>query len=79
MRSLVAQASRGRIAGSAGQAVPAGSTVTPLPQTWSPDGTGGGTMSVTLAVPGRAPVTYAAIMVHESGGWKVMATIALPK
>ena len=55
-------------------AVPVGSTATPHPSSWAPDGVGGGTMLVTLRT-GGVVVDYAAVMVHESGGWKVMGTI----
>lgn len=74
---LVAQASRETLGGRARQAVPAGSKVTPMEKSWSPDTTGGGTMTVKVAAPGRPAVSYGAVMVREAGGWKVLATIPL--
>jgi hypothetical protein len=76
--SLVASTSQQRVAGQARQAVPAGSTVTPDEKSWLPDGVGGGVMTVTIAPPGHPPVGYAAVMEHEPGGWKVLATLVLP-
>lgn len=76
--SLVASSSQKRVAGQARQAVPAGSTVTPDEKSWLPDGVGGGVMTVTITPPGHPPVGYAAVMEHEPGGWKVLATLALP-
>jgi hypothetical protein len=75
--SLVASTSRKRVAGQARQAVPAGSTVTPDEKSWLPDGVGGGVMTVTITPPGHPPASYAAIMQHEPGGWKVLATLVL--
>jgi len=74
-QELVASGAQGQVAGRARQAIPPGTTVTPYEKSWAPDGVGGGTMLVTVAVPGRAPVTYDAIMVSEGGRWKVLATV----
>ncbi|MEV6006061.1 hypothetical protein AB0M29_04575 [Streptomyces sp. NPDC051976] len=76
--SLVAAGARTEVKDRAAQGVPKGSKVTPEPATWAPDGAGGGVMTVTVASPGRPAVSYAAVMVHESGGWKVLATWKLP-
>jgi hypothetical protein len=73
--ALVADASRGKVGQRARQAVPRGSKVTPVRRTWSPDGTGGGTMTVKIRPPGKPQVAYAAVMVREADGWKVLATI----
>lgn len=74
-QALLASAAKGQVADRARQAIPPGATVTPVEKSWAPDGVGGGTMLVTVAVPGHAPVTYDAIMVSEGGEWKVLATI----
>ena len=59
-------------------AFPSGSEMEPIPETWSPDGTGaGGTMSVQVLVPGHEPTSYLAVMVRESDGWKVLATVEI--
>lgn len=58
-------------------AIPPGSTVEPKPHTWAPDGLGGGTMTVSLAVPGEAPEKYLALMDKEPDGWKISMTILL--
>jgi len=74
-QALVAAGAQGQVAGRARQAIPPGTTVLPDVKSWAPDGVGGGTMLVTVTVPGHAPVTYDAIMVSEGGQWKVLATI----
>ena len=61
------------------QAVPKGSSVTPLPESWQPDGIGGGVMTVKVAAPGQTTVAYAAVMAQEQGEWKVLATLRLPE
>lgn len=75
--SLVAEASKEQVAGHAVDALPAGATITAHEDSWSPDGLGGGVIAVTIAAPGREPVTYLAVMVLETGGWKVLATAPL--
>jgi len=75
--TVVADGARKQLAGHAAQAVPPGSRVEPSPRSWAPDGVGGGTMLVTVTSPGHRPVTYAAVMVFEHGGWKVLATFPL--
>ena len=74
-QALVASSARGQVAGRARRAIPRGTTVTPDAKSWAPDGVGGGTMLVTVSVPGHAPVSYDAIMVSQDGVWKVLATI----
>ena len=76
--TLVASSSRLRVDGHARQGVPLGSKVTTNVASWMPDGLGGGVMQVTITAPGQASVTYAAIMVHEPDGWKVLETIPIP-
>jgi hypothetical protein len=58
-------------------AVPPGSVIEPKPNTWAPDGLGGGTMTVSLTVPGEAPEKYLALMDKEVDGWKVSMTMLL--
>jgi len=77
-QSLVASGARSQVGGRARQAFPPGTTVVPDAKSWAPDGLGGGTMLVTVAVPGQAPVSYDAIMVSEAKRWKVLATIRVP-
>lgn len=75
--SLVAADVRSALGDQAGNAVPDGSTVTPNAASWSPDGIGGGTMTVTVGAPDQPPATYSAIMVKEPDGWKVVGTIPM--
>jgi ABC-type molybdate transport system substrate-binding protein len=75
--SLVATGSREQVGQRAREGVPAGSTIEVDEASWAPDGVGGGTISATLRSPGQPPVTYAVVMVSESGKWKVAATIPL--
>jgi hypothetical protein len=57
-------------------AFPPGTAVTPEPSTWRPDGTGlGGVMRVTVTSGGGEPRIYLAVLVKESGAWKVLATL----
>ena len=72
--SLVAASARGRVGSSADQGVPKGSTVVADPATWRSDGAGGGVIVITLTAPGASPQDYVAVMVHETGGWKVAET-----
>jgi hypothetical protein len=60
---------------SAATAVPAGARVAPDETTWSPDGTGGGLMAVSVQPPGGQLADYVAIMVREGPAWKVLATL----
>jgi hypothetical protein len=73
--SLVADGAEGELGGRARQAVPVGSAIVVHERSWTPDGAGGGLMTVTVTPPGRARQTYAAVMVHQDNGWKVLATI----
>jgi hypothetical protein len=75
--SLVATGSRDQVGQSAREGVPAGSTIEVDEASWAPDGVGGGTISATLHSPGQPSVTYAVVMVSESGKWKVAATVPL--
>jgi hypothetical protein len=74
-QALVAAGAQGQVSGRARQAIPPGTKVDPDEKSWAPDGVSGGTMLVTVTVPGHAPVTYDAIMVSQGGQWKVLATI----
>ena len=73
--SLVAAG--GSAKGQASRGVPSDSKVVVDEKSWLPDGVGGGVMTVTVTPPGLATVTYAAVMVHENGVWKVAATLPL--
>lgn len=75
--SLVASGAGPEALAGARVAVPAGSKVDVAKTSWASDGVGGGTVMVTVSPPRGAPVTYAAVMVHESNGWKVLATMPL--
>jgi len=73
--SLIATSS-GVTAEQARQAFPIGTQVIPDSKSWAPDGSGsGGTMRLTVATPGQAVVEYLAVVVRETGGWKVLGTI----
>jgi len=74
-QALVASEAEGQVADRARRAIPRGTTVAPDEKSWAPDGVGGGTMVVSVTMPGHAPVTYDAIMVSQGGQWKVLATI----
>jgi hypothetical protein len=73
--SLVATPSRSFVRGRARRAVPPGASVAPHERSWRPDGHGGGVMTVTISTPGRPAADYAAVMVEERAGWKVLATV----
>jgi hypothetical protein len=75
--SLVATGAGPEALAGARAAVPAGSRVVVSDGSWAPDGAGGGTVMVTVTPPQGGPVSYAAVMVHEAGGWKVLATFPL--
>ncbi|MCG8917499.1 hypothetical protein L6E12_17075 [Actinokineospora sp. PR83] len=72
--SLVATNSAEEVAGRAGQGVPPGTDIKVDEGSWEPDGAGGGVIAVTLTPPGGSPQVYAAVMVLEDDGWKVLAT-----
>jgi hypothetical protein len=78
-QALVASGAKSEVRGRARQAVPRGSGVVPDVKSWAPDGVGGGSMLVTIKAPGKAPVSYYAIMIREDGQWKVLATIGMPR
>jgi hypothetical protein len=75
--SLLAAGVRQQVGARVSVAVPPGTAVDPDVTSWAPDGVGGGTMSVTLRMPGRGPVAYAVIMIREGSAWKVLATVPL--
>ena len=75
--SLVASGAGPEALAGARAAVPAGSKIVASEGSWAPDGAGGGTVMVTVTPPQGGPVSYAAVMVHEAGGWKVLATFPL--
>lgn len=55
-------------------ALPPGSSLDPLVDTWASDGFGGGTMSTVLHVPGEPDEYYLVVVVEDSGTWKIMGT-----
>ena len=73
--SLVASGAGPEALAGARIAVPAGSKVEVAESSWAPDGVGGMTVMVSVTPPEGVPVTYAAVMVREAGGWKVLATL----
>lgn len=75
--SLVASASREQVGADASKGVPPGSTVVPDEASWAPDGAGGGVIAVNVRSPGLPETTFAAVVVLESGHWKVAATMPL--
>jgi hypothetical protein len=77
--ALVATASRGVAGTDARRGVPLGARVIPDARSWQPDGYGGGLMEVTVTPPRGDSVRYAAVMVEEAGGWKVLATVPVTR
>jgi hypothetical protein len=75
--SLVAEPSRELVGRRARRAVPPSAEVDPDEDSWQPDGHGGGVMTVTVSARGRPSVDYAAVVVKEPDGWKVLGTVAL--
>lgn len=57
------------------RAIPADATVRAFPDSWQPDGFGGGVITAKMTVPGSKPTVYAVIVLHERDGWKVAATL----
>ena len=57
-----------------GEAVPTGTTIEVFPESWAPDGLGGGIMLLTLSPPAAPAETFAAVMIEERTGWKVLST-----
>lgn len=55
-------------------AIPLGSSLDPLVDTWASDGFGGGIMSAVLRVPGEPDEYYLVVVVEDSGTWKIMGT-----
>ncbi|MGQ0466874.1 MAG: hypothetical protein ACT4QG_16315 [Sporichthyaceae bacterium] len=76
-QDLVASDIRSAVSAKAREAVPKNATVTADPATWHADGLGGGTITVTVRIPGRPVAIYTAMMIKESSGWKVVATIPM--
>lgn len=74
---LVAQSAREHVGQEARVGVPAGSAVDVDPDSWRPDGLGGGTIVVTVTPPGQGPQPYVAVMVQEPDGWKVIGSLPL--
>ncbi len=56
-------------------AISANAIVVAHPETWQPDGVGGGVMAATIKEPGRPDANYLVVMVREPDGWKVAATV----
>jgi hypothetical protein len=77
--TLVATGTGPQALAGARAAVPVGSRVVASEGSFAPDGAGGGTVMVTVTPPQGGPVSYAAVMVHEAGGWKVLATLPLAR
>lgn len=61
------------------KAIPKNAQVTADPTSWHADGLGGGTITVTVRIPGGATTVYTAMMIKERSGWKVLATIPMIK
>jgi hypothetical protein len=61
------------------KAIPKNAQVTADPASWHADGLGGGTITVTVRIPGGATTVYTAMMIKERSGWKVLATIPMIK
>lgn len=76
-QDLVAADIRSSVAAKAREGVPKNATVTADPATWHADGLGGGTITVTVRIPGQPLAIYTAMMIKESTGWKVVATIPM--
>jgi hypothetical protein len=74
-QTLVADEAKPQLGSHVRQAIPPGSTTRADEKSWAPDGVGGGTILVKVTGPNGAAVTYAAVMVYEHHGWKVLATI----
>lgn len=75
--SLLASAARDQFSGRAQEAVPPGSTVEVNERSWSPDGLGGGVITLTVTTPGQGTAEYAAIVLEEGSEWKVAATVPI--
>lgn len=56
------------------EALPPGSKVAPMVETWAPDGFGGGTMNATMSVPGQPDERYLVVVVETGEGWKIIGT-----
>ncbi|MEV8443270.1 hypothetical protein AB0425_38335 [Actinosynnema sp. NPDC051121] len=73
--SLIASTARDQFSGRAREAIPPGATVEVDERSWSPDGVGGGAITVTVTVPGQGTAEYVAIVIKEGSEWKVAATV----
>lgn len=78
-QDLVATDVGSTVSAQARKAVPKNATVTADPASWHADGLGGGTITVTVRIPGGATTVYTAMMIKEQSGWKVIATIPMAK
>lgn len=78
-QDLVASDVGSAVGAQARKAVPKNATVTADPASWHADGLGGGTITVTVKVPGGATTVYTAMMIKERTGWKVIGTIPMAK
>jgi len=76
-QDLVATDIRSAVAAKAREGVPKNATVSADQATWHADGLGGGTITVTVRVPGQPVAIYTAMMIKEASGWKVVATIPM--
>lgn len=66
-----------QVAADPAAAVRPGSKVEANPDSWAPDGIGGGTMIVTVTPPGGPAREYLAVVVKEPDGWKVGLTLPI--
>lgn len=58
------------------EAIPPGTTITPVEGSWKPDNISGATMLVDATMPGRATARYVVVLERlENGSWKIMATV----
>jgi hypothetical protein len=78
-QDLVASDVGSAVLAQARKAVPKNATVTADPASWHADGLGGGTITVTVKIPGGATTVYTAMMIKERSGWKVVGTIPMTK
>lgn len=64
-----------RLNGEITKAIPKGTKFDAVPGSWSPDGAGGGMITVDATFPGETPVAYLVVLVRENREWKVLATM----
>lgn len=58
----------------AAEAVPSGTKIEPVTESWSPEPSGGGTMLIDVSYPDGERASLVAVMVKEDDQWKVLAT-----